>query len=234
MKSVLTDFRISEIEKENLYKLGFETILVPPSSTLYEAVCGHPDMLLHIADITNIVVHRNMASSFINELTASGFRVLLSDESLGASYPFDIRLNGLNIGNIFLHNLKYTDAALMKMVKNKKLINVKQGYTKCSAAIVNEQAVITSDKGIYNSLVPEGIDVLLLPPGHIELPGLNYGFIGGCCGLLEEGTMAFYGDLNEYIYGKEVLHFLKKHDVKPVFLRKAPLIDRGSLFSLSV
>ena len=57
----------------------------------------------------------------------------------------------------------------------------------------------------------ENIDVLLLPPGDIILPGLNYGFIGGGCGLIEEGLLAFYGHLDNYLYRNEVKVFLKKH-----------------------
>lgn len=232
MKTALVDFRISELEKENLYKLGYTPLEVPPSHLLYEAVCGHPDMLLHIADNKTIVVHKDMKPAFINQLKNCDYTILLSNKSLKSVYPYDICLNALSLKEIFLHNLKYTDLNLKNVIKNKKLLNVKQGYTKCSAAVVNAYAVMTSDKGIYDCLICQGIDVLLLPSGHIDLPGLNYGFIGGCCGLLDEGTIAFYGDLNEYFYKKEVLNFLIKHDVRPVSLGKGNLIDRGSIFAI--
>lgn len=232
MKNVLVDFRISEIEKENLYKLAFITLEVPPSTLLYEAVCGHPDMLLHILDNKNIVVHKDMPLLFIDKLKNMNYNIILSNRHLKCAYPFDIGLNALNLDKVFLHNLKYTDSNLKKFIKNKILLNIKQGYTKCSAAVVSKTAIMTSDTGIYECLISEGIDVLYLPPGNIELPGLSYGFIGGCCGLLEEGCLAFYGDLDNYSYKNEVLRFLVKHDVKPVSLGKGNLIDRGSMFTL--
>ncbi|WP_010235744.1 DUF6873 family GME fold protein [Clostridium arbusti] len=232
MKKVLIDYRTSEIEKENLYKNGFEPLIVPPSKSLYAAVCGHPDMLLHIIDKKNIMVHKNMDISFINTLRELNYNVCLSSSSLADFYPEDIGLNALNMNHIFLHNLKYTDKNLLNRMKHKELINVKQGYSKCSTAIVNNSAAMTSDVKIYEALASKNIEVLLIPPGHIELSGLNYGFIGGTCGLLEEGAIAFFGNLNNYLYGDLVLKFLIKQDVKPIYLKEDGLLDRGTLFCI--
>lgn len=232
MKKVLLDYRVSETEKDALHKYGYESFIVPKSNCLYYAVCGHPDMLLHILDKNNIIVHREMDISFISLLEAVGYNVIKSQNCLQSKYPYDILLNGLSIGCFYLHNLKYTDPTLLYFLKDKKLLDIKQGYSKCSTAIVSETAAMTSDIKIHEILCSCGIDVLLLPPKHIELPGLDYGFIGGSCGLLDEGTIAFFGNLNKYKYGKEVMSFLIKHDVKPLFLRDSPLIDRGTLFSI--
>ncbi|MBL4938171.1 hypothetical protein JK636_20870 [Clostridium sp. YIM B02515] len=232
MKGVIVDYRIDTVEKFNLEKLGYEVIIVPPSRVLYEAVSGHPDMLLHIVNKDTIIIHKDMEAVFIKKLEAYNYSVLVSDNKLQNNYPFDIILNAVNLPKIFIHNIKYTDSKLLHFLKEKNLKNVKQGYSKCSTAIISNAAIITSDIGIAESAEEENIDVLLLPPGDILLPGLNYGFIGGCCGLLEDDLLAFYGSLDYYAYGKEVLGFLKKHNVKPVFLRNGKLIDRGSIFRI--
>jgi len=232
LKKVLLDYRTSEVEKENLYKNGYEPLVVPQSEALYYAVCGHPDMLLHILDEKNILVHKDMDLSFINILKSLGYNIFLSENSIKSKYPFDILLNGVQINNMFLHNLKYTDNQLLTLLKGKKFLDVKQGYSKCSTAIINNTACITSDIKICEILKSFGIDVLLIPPKYIELPGLDYGFIGGTCGLLGNGTIAFFGTLEKYKYGKEVLSFLIKHDVKPIFLSNSHLIDRGTLFCI--
>lgn len=234
MKYALVDYRINIIEKSNLEKLGCTVITCPPYEKLYKAVCGHPDMLVHVIDRKSILVHKNMPTHFVELLESLNFNVLKSHSSILAKYPYDIALNAVNLSSLFMHYLKYTDATLLDKVKNKILINVKQGYTKCSTAVVSESAIITSDKSIANSLKSTDIDVLLLPPGDIDLPGLDYGFIGGCCGKVDDTTLAFYGDLSYYTYGKEVLSFLKKHNVKPVYLRNGKLIDRGSIFVVDI
>ena len=233
MKNVVVDYRITDEEKKVIHNLGYDMLICPQSYELYDAVCGHPDMLMHIVDSNNIIVHRNMPELFILTLKKLGYNVYLSKKALTQTYPHDIILNALNIGDFFVHNLNNTDENLLHHINHKKLLNVKQGYTKCSTAVLNENAVMTSDKGIADVLSKNNTDVLLLPPGDILLPGLNYGFIGGTCGMLSERLMAFYGQLSEYKYGEEVLRFLKKYNIEPVYLRKGKLIDRGSLFTIS-
>lgn len=230
-KNVIIDFRIDKEEKEYLISRGYNLLICPPNNLLYEAVCGHPDMLLHICG-NNIVVHKDMDSEFILELVLQNYEVYKSNLALKIEYPYNICLNALSLGNLFVHSINFTDTTLLSFLKYKKLINVKQGYTKCSTCIVNDHAIITSDVSIAKALTPLKIDVLLIPPGDILLPGLNYGFIGGATGLIEDNVLAFYGHLDYYLYGKEVLEFLKKHRVEPVFLRNGKLIDRGSILRL--
>lgn len=234
LKKVIIDYRTSEEEKSSLLKLGYDILICPPSKDLYYAVCGHPDMLLHITDNQHIILHKDVPKTFIESLYGLGLSISLSDSSLQSNYPSDIILNAITLPNYFIHYLDYTDRTLLSIVNksSKKLIKVKQGYTKCSTAIVTDNAIITSDRGIASALMSEGIDVLLIPPGDINLPGLNYGFIGGCCGLLEKNLLAFYGSLEYYKYGKEIFSFLKKHNVEPIFLRNGKLIDRGSILRI--
>lgn len=230
MKLIIVDYRISEEEELNLLKLGYKILKCPPSNNLYEAVSGHPDMLMHIIDDKNIIVHQDMNIDFIDILKSLNYNVLLSFNKLVDKYPYDIILNAVNLKNFFMHNIKYTDKILLEKISHKKIINVKQGYTKCSTAIIKNTGIITSDKTIASVMRKEHMDVLLLPPGDIILPGLDYGFIGGCCGMIDENTIAFYGNLKHYAYGKEVIDFLYKHDVKPIFLHDGKLIDRGSIY----
>jgi len=233
IKTLIIDYRTSEEEKRTLISLGYNILICPPCEKLYDAVCGHPDMLMHIID-DKIVLHKDTPKSFIDSIYNLGFKVHLSHFHLESTYPEDIILNAINISNLFVHSISCTDKLLIDIAidSGRKLINVKQGYTKCSTAIVNNHSIITSDKVIASVFNNEHFDVLLLPPGDIELPGLNYGFIGGTCGLIEENVLAFYGDLEYYAYGKDVLSFLKKHNVEPLFLRKGKLIDRGSILCI--
>lgn len=231
MKNLIVDYRIDNEESAYLISMGYTLIICPPSNLLYQAVCGHPDMLMNICG-KNIIVHKDMNNEFIQELAILNYKVYKSNSTLQKSYPYNVFLNSLCLGDIFVHSISFTDIKLLALIKNKKLINVKQGYTKCSTCIVNDHAIITSDRSIAKTLILEKIDVLLLPPGDILLPGLNYGFIGGATGLIEDKVLAFYGHLDHYLYGKEVLEFLKKHMVEPVFLRNGKLIDRGSIFRI--
>lgn len=229
MKYAIVDFRTSKEEKENLIKIGAEIIICPPCKDLYNEVCGHPDMLMHFIDKGTAVVHKNMDKNFIKKLNHIGIDVILSDDSLTDKYPKDIILNALNLPELFVHNLKYTDNVLLNNVKGKKLINVNQGYTKCSSAVIDAHSIITSDAGIYTALLEEDIDVLKIPSGDILLPDFDCGFIGGCCGSFDN-YIVFFGDLNYYSYSEKIFAFLKKHKMNPIFLKKGKLTDRGSIF----
>ncbi|GAA0780942.1 DUF6873 family GME fold protein [Hathewaya limosa] len=229
MKTLFVDNRIA-IEEFNILKnLNYKIIKVPSCNKLYNAIKGHPDILLHIQDKNSIIVHKDIPKDFITLLKNNSFNVTLSSYSLDSKYPNDIFLNAVSFKNYFIHNLIYTDPILLKLNNYKKLINVKQGYTKCSTCIVNENSIITSDTNIAKHLTANNFNVLLLPPGDIILEGLDYGFIGGCSGLIEKNVLAFYGDLSYYKYGKEVLNFLKENKVEPLYLRNGKLIDRGSI-----
>ncbi|MGH4139421.1 DUF6873 family GME fold protein [Clostridium sp.] len=231
MKNLIVDFRIHNEESEYLVSLGYNLLICPHSNDLYEVESGHPDMMMHIAG-NSIIVHKDMNSEFISTLASLNYKVYKSSSALQPKYPNNICLNALSLGRLFVHSINFTDTNLLSLTKDKKLINVRQGYTKCSTCIVNDHAIITSDTSIAKSLTLEKIDVLLIPPGDILLPGLDYGFIGGTTGLIEDGVLAFYGSLDHYLYRNEILKFLNKHKVEPVFLRDGKLIDRGSIFRI--
>lgn len=234
MKYAFVDFRISHEEMKSLENLNCKVILSEPCNSLYPAICGHPDILMHFIDDNNVIIHKDTSSSFEESLKALNLTVLRSNKSLTSKYPDDIILNAVNTSNFFMHSIKHTDKALLEKVSTKTLINVKQGYTKCSTAVLSDETFITSDVHIYKELNGLGYDVLLLPPGDIILPQLDYGFIGGTCGMLDPKTIVFYGNLDLYPYGNQIKDFLYKHDISPIYLSSSPLIDRGSIYFLDI
>lgn len=231
LKYAFVDYRISKEEKYNLESLGCTVITCPPSPLLYEAISGHPDILVHLISNKKVIVHKDIDFNFIQLLENLNLEIHYSLDALKDTYPYDIILNAVNLKDYFIHNLKFTDKNLLNNLSKKKLINVNQGYTKCSTAIIKDNAIITSDTSIYQALKNEPIDVLLLPSGDIILPGLDYGFIGGTCGKVDD-KIVFYGTLEKYKYGDLVLDFLKKHQMIPFYLSDTPLIDRGSILFL--
>lgn len=228
------DYRTSSYEKEILNSLDLSIIEVPRYPNLYEAIDGHVDIQINILDKISkkILINKDIDTTFKNNLKNLNISYIDSKNFLKEVYPNNISLNAFSIGNYFVHNLKYTDENLLFYNKDKILINVKQGYTKCSCLPVSDNAFITSDVGIYKALSKYNLDILLLPPGDIVLEGLNYGFIGGTGGLITPDTMAFFGDLKFYKYGEEVKKFLSKYNVKPIYLKESKLTDRGSLLVL--
>lgn len=150
-------------------------------------------------------------------------------DKLSDVYPLDIRYNAACTGKYFIHNLKYTDSDLLKKAENEGLIliNVKQGYSKCNIVTVDENSIITSDKGIASSC--EGImDVLLISEGNIILPGFNTGFIGGCSGKLND-TIFFNGDLSKHPDFIKIKDYIENRGLKCLWFKGTPLTDIGSV-----
>lgn len=230
MKYAIVDYRLTNEEQSNLEKLNCSIIKTEPCDLVYKEISGHPDIQLHILEDKTAILHKGASLTFECQLKNAGLNTLRSKNALTDKYPNDIILNAVSTKKFFIHNLKYTDEVLLKKCKNKTLLTVKQGYTKCSTLILNDSAFITSDKSIYNALMNTNADVLFLPPGNISLPGLNYGFIGGTCGMLNENTLVFYGSLDFYPYKNSIINFLNKYNIDCIYLSQTPLIDRGSIF----
>ena len=225
------DYRTTEEEINNLKSLNLIAIKVPKTDLVYEAINGHVDIQLNVLnkDLKHIIIHRDMDDNFKNILKENNISFITSKNSLSNKYPKNILLNGLILQDYFIHNTNYTDPNLLESQKEKTIIKVKQGYTKCSILPLKENVFITSDKGIFDSLKNKNFDILFLPPGDILLPPFEYGFIGGTGGMISKDTLALFGNLDNYLYGDQVKAFLKKHKLKYVPLKKGKLSDRGSI-----
>lgn len=229
------DYRVTNEELVSLTKLNMNPIIVPRCNNVYEAINGHPDIQINILknkSSAQIIIQKDIGENFKKSLESNNLKYIVSKKSLSNTYPHDIILNSLILENYFIHNLKFTDENLLESQSLKTQINVSQGYTKCSILPVRDNVLITNDKGIFETLKDYSFDILLLPPGDILLPSLNYGFIGGVGGMISNDRMAFFGDLDSYKWGDEIKNFLYKYDVSPIALRKGKLIDRGSLLTL--
>ncbi|NLK95404.1 MAG: hypothetical protein GX275_09485 [Clostridiales bacterium] len=228
------DYRVSEEEINNIINIGLKPIIIPKSNNVYEAINGHVDIQLSIPNKNKkeVIVHKDIPEYFLEELSKNNIKYILSKDNLGYKYPNNIILNGLILDNYFIHNIKFTDRVLLQSQKDKKIINVKQGYTKCSVLPIKDNVIVTSDTSIYKKLIKENFDILLLPPGDIILPTLNYGFIGGVGGMISSNKLALFGELSHYQYGNELAKFLYKHEIETVSLKKGKLFDRGSLLCI--
>lgn len=228
------DYRITTEEVTVLKKLNFDVIKVPQDKNLYSSIDGHVDIQVNILDRKNskIIINKNLPNYFKKVLTQNNINYIEGTSTLLNAYPENIALNAYITENYIIHNLKYTDEQILDYCGDKNHINIKQGYAKCSILPLKENVIITNDPGINKVLSKYEFDILLLPYGDILLPGLDYGFIGGTGGMINEKTMAFFGSLDCYKYGNEVKDFLKKHGIIPIYLSHGKLNDRGSLLVL--
>lgn len=229
-----------------LDRVGIEGIGVKASPDLDEPVASHADMQvvhlhrsvfltasvenckgekLYMQDLDKLLCKVNKLVEYNNFVT-----VFRGSTRLVSVYPRCAAYNILLLGNLAVFNPKCIDRKLRE-----KLISlcyypvfVKQGFTRCSVCIVNERAVITADVGIAGALKENGIDVLVIRPGFIELPGYDTGFIGGASFKLSPEMLAFTGRLDVHPDWKDIKLFLKKYRMDYMFLSDRVAFDMGT------
>ena len=209
--------------------MGIHVIEVQRSSSVLDGLSSHADMhFLHLGG-PELYISQDQA---INQtkLTALGFDVHVLKAPLCKDYPLDVPLNAAVIGdNVFLNQ-----KTICKEINftGKNIIDVKQGYSKCSICAVSSNAIITDDIGIHDSAIKVGFDSLLIEKGDIVLKGMNYGFIGGCCGLISKDTMLFNGDIKTHRNCDMIKGFLSNYGINPVSIGNYQLTDIGGILPL--
>lgn len=232
---VLIDKRMPEDMKKRLNDFGIETLDIDRHPNLYEAVSCHPDMVLHHVH-DNIIVYEPLVNSGVVEaLRDMGFVLVQGCSKIKPYYPHNIAYNVALVGKNAFHNFKYTDPVLKQLLVNNnfKLIHVNQGYAKCSICIVDENSIITSDKGIHKQAVKHGIDSLLIPPQKsIILKGLDHGFIGGATGKLAYNKLAICGSLINIEGCEMIKNFLKVRNIEIIELGNDDIYDVGTIIPI--
>ena len=213
---------------------GLNRIAIPQSQDVYDSISSHPDIFLFILDAKTIVYSRDLSRDTIDALKESGIKLIRSMSIPRGTYPDTAPLNALRIGNFIFHNLEHTDAAITTAAKKigLKMVHTNQGYSRCSSIPVKENALITSDQGIKDAARNVKLDVEIISPGNVELPGQKYGFIGGTTGVLPDSRILFLGDITLHPDFPRIDNFLKKHSVKYIYIPNLPLFDAGSLLFL--
>lgn len=231
---MVVDGRITSCMEKELLDRGIRVIKTNPIKDVYEAISYHPDIMIHHVGGNIICVAPNIDDKVVYELENEGFVVLSGTTAVQGEYPKDVAYNVARVGEHIICKKDTVDKFLMEILiaKGLKPVYVKQGYSKCSTCVVSSRAIITSDKGIARSCSSENIDVLEIQPGAIELPGVNYGFIGGCTGYLSFNELAFTGRIENHPDYYKISEFLLKHGKKPINLCENTLLDLGTLLPL--
>ncbi|MGL4911727.1 MAG: DUF6873 family GME fold protein [Romboutsia sp.] len=232
----LVDKRITLNMENKLKSLGVDIIKTTSCPNTYNAIMCHPDISICKLNDNNIIVAPNVYDYYFEVLSNYSFKVIKGNSIIENKYPYNVHYNVCIFGNYVMHNFKYTDKKILEFIENNNLqkIDVEQGYSKCSTCIVDEKSIITSDEGIFKTCLYFDIDCLLIEKGHINLFDMNYGFIGGCSGLISSDTLVFYGDLTKHPDYEKILHFVNSKNKNIVCLSDEHLLDLGSLIPLIV
>ncbi|GMG96917.1 DUF6873 family GME fold protein [Tepidimicrobium xylanilyticum] len=233
--TVIIDGSISEEMKMNLRRLGLNIIPTIPCKDIAEPISYHPDMVIHPINHNTLIIAPNVFDYYEDKLSRLGIKIIKGETKLTKDYPGDIAYNVGRIGDYAVHNFKYTDEKLKYYLKKESVefIDIKQGYAKCSMAIVDDRAIITADYPIYRELCKRGINVLLIQPGYVTLKGYSYGFIGGATGNLSNEIVIISGNLDGHPDKTVIINFVNKYNKKIYWLSNEKIIDIGTIITLN-
>jgi len=216
---------ISELEK-----IGFELKYTKPDNNVLPGLGYHPDMQLSVID-KNVICNPTFFEYYKDFICSAGYVALQGKTALSCNYPGDIAYNISVVSNYVFHNTKYTDSEIIKHLKKRELVNVRQGYCGCSICNVGCNAIITADTSIYKAAQALNVDALLISPGNIYLEGFDYGFIGGASFCYDK-TMYFFGKVSVHPDFSEIENFCKNRGFGIYELSDGILSDYGSLIIL--
>lgn len=219
----------------SLKKLKLNIIPTIKCLDVHDSISYHPDIVIHPINHNTLVIAPNVFDYYREALKGTNLKLIMGEKKLGVKYPDDIAYNIGRMHGSAIHNFAYSDELLKFYLKKQGLdfIDVKQGYSKCSLAIVDERSAITPDKPIYNVLSQRGYDVLLVEAGYVDLKHQNYGFIGGATGNYSKDIVFLSGILDGHRDKDYILRFIKNKNKIIHFLSKENIVDIGTIISLN-
>ncbi len=160
-----------------------------------------------------------------------GKSIIIDD--VKSPYPNDCLLNFADIGDYIVCNKSIMSEEIIRSLPDKDIIDVKQGYSKCSVCICKSNTVITDDVSVFNAVSRySDVNSLLVKKGSIVIKKYNYGFIGGCCGLINKNLLFFNGDLSTHNDFKKIQKFLYNNGISYVDIKQKPLTDIGGIIPI--
>ena len=214
---------------QSLGALGIETFWLPDNRDVDPRLAGHADLAVFAAG-NHIIAARGVYPYIVNILTNRGYTIEQAEREQSPEYPEDVGLCVCTTGKYNIYDPETIDPAVLPLLSGKP-VEVRQGYARCAATVVDDHSIVTSDAGVSSAAKKAGMDVLLIGPGHIRLEGYNYGFIGGASFKLNNNVV-FTGKLDDHPDKERIYGFLAQHGQKPLFLTDKPIFDIGGAIAL--
>lgn len=226
------------IKKDMIRKLGYNIVELPCSDILYPEISSHPDIFC--CKINEKVIIEEKMYERINEKIYDKSNIVISKQNLEKKYPYDVIYNICQIGKNVIHNFKYTNKEALNLIDkcNLNKINIKQGYSNCSIAVIDENSVIVSDEKVAEILSENKIDVLNIN-WNLDIKLLNCkgtysnmtGFIGGAISRLDDYVIVF-GDLEKIDKNNIIRSYITKKGLKIIDFKGLDVIDYGGIIKI--
>ena len=212
-----------------LEKRGIKVLRVRRADNLPEPICSHADLqVLPLGG--DLAAVNEQQEELIGELEKEGFRIIRVGE-FGKEYPHDCRLNLLPIDHMLMGNTRVIPQELL-VLGGFSAVNVRQGYTRCSSVLIDDNTVITDDVSIGETLLNFAKYSVIMKQKEILLEGYDHGFIGGTCGKISSSVLAFAGRIPGSEFGELLKSTLEGLGISWCELGDPALRDVGGIVPL--
>lgn len=170
---------------------------------------------------------------YVNKLGGFSLKLKKGSSPLGRNHPFDAAYNVAIVGNKMFCRVNITDKVLLETAEQMgyKIVNMNQGYGKCSVCPVDEYSAISADMSFFKAAKKEGIDTLVITNHGIQLSGYDNGFFGGCAYMESKNVFSAKGDIRYLPCYDKITDFLTQRNIA-VKISHGPVTDFGSFIPI--
>lgn len=212
--------------KEKLAEFG-ELLELETSGITYPAISGHPDIFFCQTPV-GLIVAPNLPDIHLQQLQRNNIHFITGAKPVGAAYPETSHYNAVVTSEYLIHNLSFTDPALINACSELPSIKVKQAYTRCNLLALGKKTFLTSDIGIHKTFFKTELQCHYFDPKKIRLPGFAHGFLGGACGIWNH-KIFLCGSLRHHEWGNQFRAIAENDGYEICELNGEPLMDVGSI-----
>lgn len=168
---------------------------------------------------------------YSSAFAGDGLVLIKGGKKLDMHYPLDCAYNVLPLGESLFCLESAADGVLLEAARGMgyEIVDIKQGYAKCSVCPIREDAAISADVSFIRAARRRGIDVLQITNDTVVLPGYKNGFFGGGAYMADEHTLVIAGDVGLHPDGARIREFAAKYSIEVVCDRNGRVTDFGSL-----
>ena len=158
---IIADKKIPEEAKCKLQKFE-KLVLLETSGITEESISGHPD--IYFCKTQNrLIVAPNLPEDYKSILTTNNILFSEGKTHVGLKYPEAAHYNAVITDNYLIHRTDITEPEILNDCNDLSKIHVGQGFTRCSLLALKANNFITSDEGIYKTLISFGFNHTIEP-----------------------------------------------------------------------
>ena len=213
---------------QGLRSFNISPIYLPANPYVDCRLRWHADLSVFYPGGDSVILAPHLINTdFSSKLNDTGFKCIFADIRQGEKYPNDTQLNACAVGTYLFYSSRVSYEGIRDLYTAESRISVKQAYCGCSICVVNDNSIITADRAIALAAEKNGIEVLLISPGNVQLDGFEYGFIGGAGFKTSDNCLLFTGRLDSHPDCSKIMRFLEEREIQAKFITKKPIFDIG-------